>query len=107
MVLNNLCTGETREGGATPGWCHQGGRLERKLWVVMDLMMFREYCSAHGICVNIQALGGKTGEQQSDGERNARQNRYFECQHSVETFDFSDIQESNKKSLYQECVSLH
>ena len=42
MVLNNLCTGETREGGATLGWCHQGGRLERKLWVVMDLMMFRE-----------------------------------------------------------------
>ena len=55
MVLNNLCTGETREGGATLGWCHQGGRLERKLWVVMDLMMFREYCSAHGICVNIEA----------------------------------------------------
>ena len=41
-MLNNLCTGETREGGATLGWCHQGGRLERKLWVVMDLMMFRD-----------------------------------------------------------------
>jgi len=69
MVLNNLCTGETREGGATLGWCHQGGRLERKLWVVMDLMMFREYCSAHGICVNnIEALGWKTGEQWSDGD---------------------------------------
>ena len=94
MVLNNLCTGETREGGATLGWCHQGGRLERKLWVVMDLMMFREYCSAHGICVNIQALGGKTGEQQSDGdgtEGETTQNRYFGYPHSVETFDFIDI----------------
>ena len=51
MVLNNLCTGETREGGATLGWCHQGGRLERKLWVVMDLMMFSIqrilFCSRH------------------------------------------------------------
>lgn len=53
MMLNNLCTGETREGGATLGWCHQGGRLERKLWVVMALMMFREYSSDHGICVDI------------------------------------------------------
>ena len=94
MVLNNLCTGETREGGATPGWCHQGGRLERKLWVVMDLMMFREYCSAHGICVNIEALGWKTGEQWSDGDGmqgEATQNRYFEYPHSDETFDFIDI----------------
>lgn len=102
-MLNNLCTGETREGGATLGWCHQGGRLERKLWVVMDLMMFREYSSDHGICVDIQALGWKTGSSGVTGEGTqgeATQNRYFEYPHCVETFNFIDIKIVNKKSLH-------
>ena len=95
-MLNNLCTGETREGGATLGWW-----LVSPRWPPREKIMgcngsddVQRYCSDHGICVDIQALGGKTGSSRVTGEGTqgeATQDRYFEYPHCVETFNFIDI----------------